>query len=86
MALEEFEKQQVSERDKGLIRMKSLTNYVMGLLIIAAGFFFLIPIDATLNFHAKYDADLLKVMAITCFIYGFFRIFRGYKKNYFRES
>jgi hypothetical protein len=85
MALEEFDKEPLSEREKGLVRMKSLTNYVMGLMIIVAGLFFLIPIEATLNFHKRYDADMLKMMAIVCFIYGAFRIFRGYQKNYFRE-
>lgn len=85
MALEEFEKKELSQREKGLVNMKSITNYVMGLFIIAAGLLFLIPIDATAVFISRYDPDLLKVMAVTCFIYGLFRIYRGYNKNYFRE-
>lgn len=85
MALEEFDREPLSEREKGMVRMKSMTNYVMGLMIIGAGFFFLIPTEKTKKFHQNYDADLLKVLAIVCFIYGVFRIFRGYQKNYFRD-
>jgi hypothetical protein len=85
MALEEFDREPLNEREKGMIRMKSITNYVMGVMIICAGLFFLIPIEATQKFHASYDSDMLKMMAIVCFVYGAFRIFRGYQKNYFRD-
>ena len=86
MALEEFDREEMSERDKGLVRMKSVTNYVMGLFLICAGLVFLFPTTKTAPFINKYDPAMIKLFAIICFIYGFFRIYRGYKKNYFRES
>ncbi len=87
MALEEFEKEKMSNRDKGIIRMRSITNYVMGILLIAAGCLFLLPIPKVEDFLLKkYDAQLIKMFGIVCWIYGLFRIYRGYKKNYFRES
>ncbi len=85
MALEEFDKQPLTEREKGMVRLKSMTNYVMGLMIIGAGLFFFIPTEKTKVFHEKYDPDMIKMLAIVCFIYGIFRIFRGYQKNYFRD-
>ena len=50
MALEEFEREEMSERDKGLVRMKSITNYVMGVFLICAGLVFLIPTQKTAPF------------------------------------
>ncbi len=87
MALEEFENEEnLSKRDKGLIQMRSLTNYVMGVMIICAGFFFLFPPKSMLPRINQYDPTMIKILAIVCFIYGLFRIYRGYKKNYFREG
>ncbi len=85
MALEEFDREEFSERDKGLIRMRSVTNYVMGIFLVCAGLVFLFPTEKTAPFINKYDSSMIKLFAIICFIYGFFRIYRGYKKNYFRE-
>ena len=87
MALEEFEKEEkLSTREKGMVRMKSITNYIMGILLIGAGFFFLFPNNKTAPYIEQYDSTMIKVFAIVCFVYGAFRIYRGYSKNYFRES
>jgi len=83
MALEEFENKQLNEREKNLVRMRSLTNYVMGVLIILAGCFFMFPVASTQRFVDQYDPTMIKVFAGVCFVYGGFRIYRGYKKNYF---
>lgn len=86
MSLQEFERRRVNEREKGISRMRSITNYGMGVIIIAFGFFFMFPTKTTWEiFHQKYDPVLLKLMAIICWLYGIFRIYRGYKKNYFRD-
>jgi hypothetical protein len=86
MALEEFENNHLNNREKSIVRMRSITNYVMGFLIIAAGFAFLFPPASIQDKIDLYDPTMIKIMAILCFIYGFFRLYRGYKKNYFRES
>ena len=85
MALEEFEKEPLSEREKGVIRMRTITNYGMGLFMIAAGFFFMFPIQLTRGYINQYDPVLIKLFAVICWMYGSFRIYRGYKKNYFRN-
>ncbi len=85
MALEEFEKEQLSERDKGIVRMRTITNYGMGIFMILVGFFFMIPVKLTQDIINKYDPVLIKIFAVVCWLYGAFRIYRGYKKNYFRN-
>ncbi len=85
MALEEFEKEQMSDRDKNIVRMRSLTNYVMGVFFIGVGFFFMFPTKYSAAFLNKWDASTIKMFAVICWIYGVFRLYRGYQKNYFRD-
>jgi len=86
MALEEFENEPLSDRDKAMIRMRSITNYVMGLFLIGAGCFFMFPMRSTRQYIDQYDPTIIKIFAILCWVYGAFRIYRGYRKNYFRNS
>lgn len=85
MALEEFEKEELGVREKGIIRMRTITNYGMGGFMILMGFFFMFPISYTRAFISQYDPVLIKIFAAVCLLYGAFRIYRGYKKNYFRD-
>jgi len=85
MALEEFEKEQLSERERGFIRMRSITNYGMGGFMILVGFFFMFPVKLTRGYINQYDPVMIKIFAVVCWLYGAFRIYRGYKKNYFRN-
>jgi len=80
--LEEFEREHLSEREKGFIRMRSIMNYGMGAFIIVVGFFFMFPIKSTQAFFNQYDPAMIKLFAVVCWIYGAFRIYRGYSKNY----
>jgi hypothetical protein len=83
--MEDFDRDPLSNRDKNLVMMRSLTNYVMGIFLVGAGCFFMFPIDATREFLSKYDDALIKTFGVICWIYGLFRIYRGYKKNYFKD-
>lgn len=85
MALEEFENERLSERQRGLSQMRTITNYGMGVFIIVVGCFFMFPIKYTAAFLDKYDSVLIKIFAVVCWVYGAFRIFRGYQKNYFKD-
>ena len=85
MAMAEFEKEKLSEREKGFVRMRSITNYGMGVFMVLVGFFFMFPVKMTQGFINQYDASLIKLFAVICWMYGTFRIYRGYKKNYFRD-
>jgi hypothetical protein len=80
---EEYEKR----KRKQVAQMKSLMDYGMGLLILLVGLFFLfrsrlgnIPLNEKLG-----EPDTLeKFFGGLCLLYGAWRIYRGYKKNYFR--
>lgn len=85
MALEEFEKEQMSEREKNLVRTKSIVNYTMGVFFIGVGFFFMFPVSRTAPFLNKYDPFMRQLFAVVCWVYGLFRLYRGYAKNYFRD-
>lgn len=80
---EEYE----NKKRKQVSGMKSIMDYGMGILILFLGLFFLfrsqlgnLPINNQLG---KPDV-LEKVFGVLCFLYGVWRIYRGYKKNYFK--
>lgn len=85
MALEEFEKEQLSDREKGYIRMRSIMDYGMGVLWTAMGVFIIFIKKFSLDLAERYDSTAFKVFGGVCVIYGIFRIFRGYKKKYLRD-
>ena len=85
MALEEFEREEMNEKDKGYARMKSIMDYGMGLLWMAMGVFLVFIKYFNTGFEARFDDPVMKTFGGVCLVYGLFRIYRGYKKNYFRE-
>ena len=85
MALEEFEKERMSERDKGYIRMRSMMDYGMGILWLGMGLFLVFIQYFNTDLETRYDEWVLKSFGSICILYGIFRIYRGYKKNYLRE-
>ncbi len=80
---EEYEKR----KRRQVSQMKSLMDYGMGLLILLVGLFFLFrgklgnfPLNQSLG-----EPDSLeKFFGGLCILYGSWRIYRGYKKNYFK--
>ena len=88
MALEEYENEIRDKRERSIIRMRSITNYVMGIILLIIAFIFLFPTEKIAEYLSQkgYRPDTLRMFGILCSIYGIFRIYRGYKKNYFRES
>ncbi|HRI25876.1 MAG TPA: hypothetical protein PLZ45_14455 [Ferruginibacter sp.] len=85
MALEEFEKDQMSERDKGYVRMRSIMDLGMGVLWMGMGAYLLFNKKLNPGLAARFDASLLMIFGGVCVVYGLFRIYRGIKKNYFRN-
>ena len=83
MALEEFENNP-DEKRKRLFGMRSIMDYGMGILWSAMGVFLLFPDKFSKDF-SRFDDPMIKGFAGICIIYGLFRIYRGYKKNYYRE-
>ncbi len=85
MALEEFDREEMSRKNKGYAFMKSIMDYGMGLLWLGMGFILLFSDKFGIKIDARFNDPALKAFAIVCLVYGIFRIYRGYKKNYFKE-
>ena len=85
MALEEFEKEEMSEKNKGFVRMKSIMDFGMGLLWMGMGIFLVFIKKFNTGLEARFDDPVMKFFGAVCIFYGLFRIYRGYKKNYFIE-
>ncbi len=78
---EEYEQQ----RNKQVSKMRSILDYSMGLIIIAIGVFLFFRSELTLSLNKKFVPDNWdKVYGVVAFMYGIWRIYRGYKKNYFK--
>lgn len=80
---EEYEK----KKRKQIAGMKSLMDYGMGLLILLMGLFFLFRMQLgriSINESLGKPDMLEKIFGSFCLLYGAWRIYRGYKKNYFR--
>jgi len=85
MALEEFEEDPLSHRQKNYLRMRSLMDFCMGALWMAMGIFLLFIKHFDANLALRFDDPTFKMLGAVCVIYGIFRIYRGIKKNYYRE-
>jgi uncharacterized membrane protein len=65
--------------------MRSILDYGMGILILAGGIFFFFRSNWKLAFNEQFPPnDIDKIFGVICMVYGIWRIYRGYKKNYFR--
>ncbi len=75
------ENQELDRRTKGYRMRRSIMDYGMGLIIFSIGVFFLLAPQMEVAF--KVDNKFRFLFAGLCIIYGIFRAYRGYKKNYF---
>ena len=79
--LEEYEKR----KRKQISFMRSILDYGMGLLFAVAGIFFFFREKFNIELNENFPPNELdKVFGVICFMYGVWRIYRGYKKNYFK--
>jgi threonine/homoserine/homoserine lactone efflux protein len=78
---EEYEK----KRRKQLLMMRSVLDYGMGIIILALGLFFFFRNKFKISFNETFPPnDIDKFFGAVCLLYGAWRIYRGYKKKYFR--
>ncbi len=79
--IEEYEK----KRRRQVSLMRSILDYGMGLIILLIGVFFFFRNRFDLPLNEKFPPnDMDKIFGGICLVYGVWRIYRGYKKNYFR--
>ena len=77
---EEYER----KKRKEISGMRSIMDYGMGILIILVGLFFLLHGKLKMKFANFPSSGLDYVFGVMCLVYGGWRLYRGYKKNYFR--
>lgn len=78
---EEYEKKK--RRDVSL--MRSLLDYGMGIIITVVGIFFFFRGQFNLPLNKTYPPDWKdKLLGVMFVVYGIWRTYRGYKKNYFK--
>jgi hypothetical protein len=68
-------------RTKGYIQMRTIMDYGMGALIFLLGLFFIF--SHKLGFEFNVDDSYRYGFGGLCIAYGIWRMYRGYKKNYF---
>ena len=78
--IEEYENQ----RQKQVSQMRTITNYGMGIVFLCVGVFFFIYDSLDIDLGRE-PSGIDKVIGILFIVYGVWRIYRGYKKNYFRK-
>jgi hypothetical protein len=57
----------------------------MGILWFGMGVFMMFIKYFNTGLEARFDDPVMKGFGAVCMLYGGFRIYRGYKKNYFKE-
>jgi hypothetical protein len=77
-----MENQDSDKRTKGYILMRTIMDYGMGIIIFGFGIFFLLSSKLGIGFEIE---DFYRYFfGGLCIVYGLWRVYRGYKKNYFR--
>jgi threonine/homoserine/homoserine lactone efflux protein len=72
------------ERKKHTTRMRSIVDYVMGLLFFCFGIYFLTYAKLGINIFRREPSSIDYLIGGLFVAYGVWRAYRGYKKNYFR--
>ena len=79
--VEEYEE----KRRKQVSSMRSILDYGIGIAIITAGAFLFFRGMMKLEFNETFPPNSMdKIFGLLCMLYGFWRVYRGYKKNYFK--
>jgi len=71
------------KKRKAYSSRRSLMDYGMGIIIAGIGVFF--AFSQKLGIEFAIDPLFRYLFVGLCLLYGGFRIYRGYKKNYFNE-
>jgi threonine/homoserine/homoserine lactone efflux protein len=69
---------------KRMSRMRSIMDYTMGILLLFIGLYFLSYEKIGVNVFNRTPSTIDYLIGGLFVIYGIWRIYRGYKKDYFR--
>ena len=75
------QEEELDNRAKNYKLRRSIMDYGMGAVIFILGIFFLLAPILGVSFGI--EDGFRYAFAGLCLLYGFFRVYRGYKKNYF---
>ena len=78
--IEEFQEKQRKQRS----RVRSIVDYSMGSVFLLLGIYFLIYERFGLPLLGREPSSIDYFIGSLFVLYGGWRIYRGYKKNYFR--
>jgi threonine/homoserine/homoserine lactone efflux protein len=71
------------EHRKKAAQMRSIMDFTMGGLLIIFGIYFLVYNRLGINFFNRKPSGIDYLLGALFLIYGIWRIYRGYKKNYY---
>ncbi len=77
-------KENLSRRDKRFINARSIMDIGMGLLWTAMGIFLAFIDRFNIGLEAQFSDPVMKGFGVIAILYGIFRIYRGFKKKYFK--
>jgi len=78
--LEDYQEKQ----RKKVTRLRSTMDFVMGGLIILIGIYFLTYEALDVNVFNREPSSIDKLIGAIFILYGIWRAYRGYKKDYYR--
>lgn len=80
---EEYEQ----ERNRQVSRVRSVLDYAMGTVIVCIGLFLVFRYALNIQLNKLYPPDIFdKIYGVLAILYGAWRLYRAYKKNYFKQT
>ena len=71
------------EQQKKAAQMRSVLDFTMGGLLVIFGIYFLVYSRLGINFFNRKPSPIDYFLGALFVLYGSWRIYRGYKKNYY---
>lgn len=75
-----------NNRRRQVSRMRSVSDFTMGIIFSLIGIYFLVYRSLRWHFLNQEYSDRDYFLGALCLCYGLWRIYRGYKKNYFKNE
>ncbi|TCJ14401.1 DUF1206 domain-containing protein [Flaviaesturariibacter flavus] len=79
--VEEYEK----KRRRQVGTMRAIMDYAMGIVFVLVGLFFFYAFFTKTPIMGREPGGLDVAIGVLFVVYGVWRVYRGYRKNYFKE-
>ena len=74
-----------SQRRKQITLRRAIMDFSMGIIFFLLGLFLLLYRSLGIQFGNNRSAAIDLIFGTMCVLYGAWRIYRGYKKDYFKD-